>query len=221
MFAVALSGDALLGGQGSEEIREPGAAARSTLYGCLARLFLGGPDGPPDALDDDRLTARIQEASGDLPYPFEISGPPAAPHPRQSRDAELARLVAPGASEVPIIEARAHLDDQVVREVEQYYAHFGLSVEDPRDLPLDHLATELAFMSEVTRREATAVGNRSLQVLRRAGWAFLGRHLTVWVPRMVEQIAERQPDVFFEWTTDLLGRFVAADADHVKGLVAG
>lgn len=98
-----------------------------------------------------------------------------------------------------------------VQAVLARYAEVGIALApDHRDLP-DHVAAELGFMAHLAAEEAAAEGNEALAWRQRAA-AFLGLHLTVWLPQFCQRVREAGCHPFYPALADLAEAFVKWDA---------
>ena len=101
---------------------------------------------------------------------------------------------------IPLVES-GHLKSQpaqqVALEVALFYDVLGLRA-DPAGYPLDHLVTQLEFLSAVRYACENASEPDNRQGLARLERDFLERHLMNWLPAVVEKLAREQPPFF--WT---------------------
>jgi TorA maturation chaperone TorD len=99
-------------------------------------------------------------------------------------------------------------------EVRRFMAEVGFAVPpEGGELP-DHISVELAFMGELARREAGALGagdqetaEFSASVQRR----FLAAHLGRWAERFARKVWSRATTPFYAAMAELLAEFVAEE----------
>jgi len=130
----------------------------------------------------------------------------------------------PGGPPCPLYEGLYRKDEGregVMMELLRFYDYFDVKLQEKeRDFP-DHLATELEFMSHLSRKEAMAVTDgRDPQPFRIAQMDFLDRHLGKWVPLLNDRLNERVKEPFYQGISSLLSRFVEAHSIYLKGSIA-
>lgn len=79
---------------------------------------------------------------------------------------------------------------QTTKAVREFYKSFGVEVEKKNAVPDDLLAYELAFMSELCRREACEQDEDGVGIerWRTAQLEFLGNHLGLWVESFCRKV---------------------------------
>lgn len=87
---------------------------------------------------------------------------------------------------------------QVMEELLRLYRHFGLSTADAevRDLP-DSIPTVLEFLQFLTQREESASNLNEAKPFRTAQRDLLERHLTRWIPKIIEKLETREPNPIY------------------------
>jgi len=106
---------------------------------------------------------------------------------------------------------------QVMEELLRLYRHFGLSTADAavRDLP-DSIPTVLEFLQFLTQREASAGNVNEAAPLRTAQRDLLERHLTRWIPRIIEQLQARKPMPLYLVGMTLTGEFAGSELQQLN-----
>lgn len=228
MFVYSLAGLQLDNDASMDvEIEDSPITARLGVYQQLARLFAHPDDDVYAAAVAGEWPQRLAQDAALLPFPFDYGQASIdAGVSRPDFEAEYLRLFevgsGPGGPAAPLY-AGAYIDGdrmRVMEEVVRFYEYFGLrtSPEDPR--PPDHLATEFEFMKFLTFKEAASASPRLSTSFRRAQHDFLERQLANWLPKLAERTDGQAPMPFWKWAVDTASRFVAADAEYVRGLLA-
>ncbi len=176
---------------------ELAAAARSSLYHCLATAFSFPTPELSEAFTSGGFLDDLLAAAPTLPFPLPaddgLRADPALAH--EELQQEYIRLfeVGPGRPPCPLYEG-IHRSGRmkIMEELVRFYEHFGLRAE-AGDLP-DHLCAELEFMHYLAFKEAAALhaGADSLPY-RLAQRDFLRRHLNRWLPRLRQRLEQLDP----------------------------
>jgi DMSO reductase family type II enzyme chaperone len=176
---------------------ELAAAARSSLYHCLATAFSFPTPELSEAFASGGFLDELLAAAAALPFPLAaddgLRGDPALTH--EELQQEYIRLfeVGPGRPPCPLYEG-SHRSGRtkIMEELVRFYEHFGLRHE-AGDLP-DHLCAELEFMHYLAFKEAAAVhaGTDSLPY-RLAQRDFLSRRLNRWLPKLRRRLEQLDP----------------------------
>lgn len=186
--------------------REEEARARASSYELLA-LGLSPPS--------EELTEAISKAPVSLPVPE-----PAALIPEYHR-----LFVGPGSLPAPPYESVYREGWRIMGEItldaQRRYAEAGYAL-DPSFVELpDHVVAELAFMALLCDEEAKAWAaedvSAALSWLEREK-AFLGDHLTRWVPAFCERLLASTDAPFYRRLAVALREFVTLNAERVKAL---
>ena len=226
MFVYSLAGLQVDGGALEEtELPDNETTARTGVYQLLARLVSAPGRDIHEGAVAGELGTQLAEAGHLLAYPIDFGSasidPSISPEDFQ---AEFLRVfeVGPGGGPPAPLYGGVYSGDRMQRleEVVRFYEYFGLSTsaEDPR--PADHLATELEFMKYLTFKEAVSSSPRLQTSYRRAQHDFLDRQLSSWVPKLVENTRGAGTWPYWEWVTATVGRFIAADANYIAGVLA-
>lgn len=167
---------------------ELAAAARSSLYRCLAAAFSFPTPELREAFASGQFLEKLLAAAPALPFPLPahdgLRGDSTLTH--EELQQEYIRLfeVGPGRPPCPLYEG-THRSGRmkIMEELVRFYEHFGLRPE-AGDLP-DHLCAELEFMHYLAFKEAAALHTGAdSQPYRLAQRDFLQRHLNRWLPRL-------------------------------------
>ena len=97
-------------------------------------------------------------------------------------------------------------------QVRRFMAGGGFSVPPEAGEPPDHISVELAFMGELARREADALGTGDQKTADFAGSIqrrFLSAHLGRWADRFAHKVRERATTPFYAAMAELLSSFIA------------
>lgn len=215
MFIYSLSGLQLTesGAPEAVEIEDNETTARTAVYQTLGRIFLPPDDEYWDLARDGRWAKELDAAGTLLTFPFAPAEQPVPDGNRVVLDAEYQRLFVDAIQAGAWFDDASHTHDEVVR----FYEYFGLKTGEGAR-PVDHLVTECDFMQYLTYKEAAAPSDRLRGSYRRAQLDFVGRHLSVWLPRLAEHVAGCAPVPFYAWATDELVGFVASDHEYVTAL---
>jgi DMSO reductase family type II enzyme chaperone len=176
---------------------ELAAAARSSLYRCLAAAFSFPTPELSEAFASGRFLEELMSTVAALPFPLPVDdglrSDPALAH--DELEQEYIRLfeVGPGRPPCPLYEG-FHRGGRMknLEELVRFYEHFGLRAETG-DLP-DHLCAELEFMHYLAFKEAaawhTGADSRPYRLAQRD---FLRRHLNRWLPRVRLRLEQLEP----------------------------
>jgi len=106
---------------------------------------------------------------------------------------------------------------QVMEELLRFYRHFGLSTADAEvsDLP-DSIPTVLEFMQFLTQQEAAANSIDAAGTFRTAQRDLLERHLTHWIPKIIEQLKARNPLPLYLVTMTLADGFFSHELHQLN-----
>ncbi len=173
------------------------AAARSSLYRCLATAFSFPTPELSEAFASGRFLEELLAAAAALPFPLSADdGLRAGSTPaHEELQQEYIRLfeVGPGRPPCPLYEG-SHRSGRtkIMEELVRFYEHFGLRPE-PGDLP-DHLCAELEFIHYLAFKETAALhtGADGLPY-RLAQRDFLRRHLNRWLPVLRLRLEQLDP----------------------------
>jgi len=176
---------------------ELAAAARSSLYRCLATGFSFPTPEVSEAFASGGFRQDVLAAVDALPFGLAVDdglrAEPTLAH--EELQQEYIRLfeVGPGRPPCPLYEG-AHRSGrtEIMEDLVRFYEHFGLRPE-AGDLP-DHLCAELEFMHYLAFKEAAAVhaGTDSLPY-RLAQRDFLSRRLNRWLPKLRRRLEQLDP----------------------------
>lgn len=173
------------------------AAARSSLYHCLAAGFSFPTSELSEAFASGRFLDELLATAAALPFPLPVDdglrGDPALAH--DELEQEYIRLfeVGPGRPPCPLYEG-LHRGGRMknLEELVRFYEHFGLRAEGG-DLP-DHLCAELEFMHYLAFKEAAAShAGADSRPYRLAQRDFLRRHLNRWLSRLRLRLEQLEP----------------------------
>ncbi len=176
---------------------ELAAAARSSLYRCLATAFSFPTPELSEAFASGGFLDELLAAAPALPFPLAaddgLRGGPALAH--EELQQEYIRLfeVGPGRPPFPLYEG-SHRSGRMktLEELVRFYEHFGLRPE-AGDLP-DHLCAELEFMHYLAFKEAAALHPDADSLpYRLAQRDFLRRHLNRWLPKLRLRLEQLEP----------------------------
>ncbi|TEU00777.1 MAG: ethylbenzene dehydrogenase [Dehalococcoidia bacterium] len=176
---------------------EMAAAARSSLYRCLAAAFSFPTPELREAFASGQFLDELLAAAPALPFPLPaddgLRGDPTLTH--EELQQEYIRLfeVGPGRPPCPLYEG-THRSGRmkIMEELVRFYEHFGLRPE-AGDLP-DHLCAELEFMHYLAFKEAAALHTGAdSQPYRLAQRDFLRRHLSRWLPKVRQRLERLDP----------------------------
>jgi DMSO reductase family type II enzyme chaperone len=211
------------------------AAARSEVYGFLARAFLPPEENLPGADPGETGASALRRAASALPAALRALGP-AGDSPLAAIAEETAALletVEPEeveeeyhrtfghqiSQDCPLYETQ-FLGGQVFQQVQQladiagFYLAFGLEVAEGAGERADHISLELEFMQVLAYREAyarTHHGPTEVDLLRDGQRAFLRDHLTRWIPTLA-RLVERKAAGFYRRIATFTAAWVAAEA---------
>jgi TorA maturation chaperone TorD len=99
----------------------------------------------------------------------------------------------------------------VLGDVAAFYRAFGFEPSSEMLEAPDHIALELAFLGFLKLKEAYALmsgDDEARQVCSEAERDFLEEHLLGWTPELVERLASRTSDEFYQDASRLLGLFL-------------
>jgi DMSO reductase family type II enzyme chaperone len=176
---------------------ELAAAARSSLYRCLATAFSFPTPRLSEAFASGGFLDDLLAAAPALPFPLPadegLRADPALAH--EELQQEYIRLfeVGPGRPPCPLYEG-SHRSGRmkIMEELVRFYEHFGLRHE-AGDLP-DHVCAELEFMHYLAFKEAAALHTGAEHLpYRLAQRDFLRRHLNRWLPRLRLRLEQLDP----------------------------
>ncbi len=176
---------------------ELAAAARSSLYRCLATAFSFPTPELSEAFASGGFLDELLAAAAALPFPLAaddgLRGGPTVAH--EELQQEYIRLfeVGPGRPPCPLYEG-SHRSGRmkIMEELVRFYEHFGLRPE-AGDLP-DHLCAELEFMHYLAFKEAAALHTGAEHLpYRLAQRDFLRRHLNRWLPKLRRRLEQLDP----------------------------
>ena len=117
------------------------------------------------------------------------------------------------------VSARGILFQEPVGEMNTVIAGLGLSVEDTFTEPSDHLAVELAVMSEMARRQDAAGASGEFAAaaeLAAAQRRLLDDHLLVWLPEFRDGCAAQAPDSLYTVAAKSLLGYARQDRDWLE-----
>jgi DMSO reductase family type II enzyme chaperone len=100
---------------------------------------------------------------------------------------------------LPLVESghnKSQPAQQVALECALFYDVLGLRV-NPAGYPLDHLVTQLEFLSAVRYASQRSGAREAGKDLARLERDFLDRHLLNWLPGLEEKLAREQPPLFW------------------------
>jgi len=218
MFIYSLSGLQLTetGAPVAVEVEDNETTARTAMYQTLGRMFLPPDDECWELAHDGRWAKEFDAAGTLLAFAFDPGEQPDPDGNRAALEAEYERLF------VDAIRAGAWFDDasSTHDEVVRFYEYFGLKTGEGAR-PVDHVVTECDFMQYLTYKEAAAPSDRLRGSYQRAQLDFVGRHLSVWLPRLAEHVAGCSPAPFYSWATSALTVFVASDHAYVTARLGG
>ncbi len=123
------------------------------------------------------------------------------------------KIVAPPWESV-YVGKEAMLFQESTLRVRQFYRSFGMIPEGYPRVADDSLALELAFMAELASRavKAFAEGNDdALKTNVDGSTRFLEEHLLVWVPRLLEKLADATSDILYPQMCLILDSFLKQD----------
>lgn len=176
---------------------ELAAAARSSLYRCLAAAFSFPTSEMSEGFASGRLLEDLMAAAASLPFSLPtIDALRDDPVPANEEvQQEYIRLfeVGPGRPPCPLYEG-SHRSGRtkIMEELVRFYEHFGLRHE-AGDLP-DHLCAELEFMHYLAFKEVAALhASADSLPYRLAQRDFLRRHLNRWLPRLRRRLEQLDP----------------------------
>ena len=107
-------------------------------------------------------------------------------------------------------------------EVREFYRRFGLIPEGYPRVADDSLPLELGFMAELAQRSVAAFesGDGEARVRNLEGsLEFLNAHLLVWVPRLLEKMANTPTDWLYPQLTLALNSFLEKDKETLTDLL--
>ena len=195
---------------------ETAAAARSHVYGLLARAF----DFPTPSLASASLGDDLASAAAHLPFELpalgELGAAGAGRRDYPSLEHDYLRLFEVGAGTpfCPLYEGSHRAGRmKIMEELVRFYEHFGLQA-GAGDRP-DHLCTELEFMHYLAFKQAA--GGVAGAELTLAQADFLGRRLCRWLPRLRDRAAAAaEPSLFYGALLDFAGEFCRRDLEWLK-----
>ena len=103
-------------------------------------------------------------------------------------------------------------------EVRRFMAEVGFSVSPEGGGMPDHISVELAFMGELIRREADALGAGDQQTADFAASVqrrFMAAHLGQWAERFARKVWRRATTPFYAAMAELLGGFIAEERSAI------
>lgn len=173
------------------------AAARSSLYRCLAAAFSFPTSELSEAFACGRFLDELLTTAAALPFALAVDdglrGDPALAHDELEQQYIRLFEVGPGRPPCPLYEGfhrRGRM--KIMEELVRFYEHFGLRAE-AGDLP-DHLCAELEFMHYLAFKEAAASqAGADSRPYRLAQRDFLRRHLNRWLPRLRLRLEQLEP----------------------------
>jgi DMSO reductase family type II enzyme chaperone len=168
----------------------------------------------------DPRQERLAEAAAGLPHLLRLSAldwtVPAACEDFQS---DYIRLFDVGPSGQPPCPLHSgHYVRDRLRHMEilvRFYNFFGLRTA-PGLLP-DHATVQLEFMHYLTGTEHEAETPGKLHSIKRAEHDFLRSHLRNWWPSLAGRLQQQNPPPFYRSLVALTDRFLAADAEYLRG----
>jgi TorA maturation chaperone TorD len=183
------------------------ALARASGYELLALCF-----NSPSA----ELAEAVSRAGLPLSLPFD---------PRTLIPEYHRLFVGPGALPAPPYESVYRegwrVFGETTLEVKRQYEEAGYALDASfTELP-DHVAAELAFMALLAEEEARAWEAQDASAA--FSWldrerAFLGEHLTRWLPDFCDRLLASTEDPFYRGLAVSLQEFVTLDAERVRAL---
>ncbi len=195
------------------------AVDRSGLYALLAAIYRD----PPTAallrtLRTDRFRDALSEAGFDLEAEF---GDRPEDDVLLALAVEYTRLfIGPGAHIAPTEAAQTNgtLWAAATSGVGAFIEEHGFLYRPGYHGLPDHIAVELEFMHELTKREAAAWERRDAGELRRclqAQKAFLTDHLSRWVPAFCKRVRRESECAFYREMAGLTADFVCSETDEI------
>ena len=103
-------------------------------------------------------------------------------------------------------------------EVRHFMAEVGFTVPPEGGEMPDHISVELAFMGELIRREADALGAGDQQTADFAASVqrrFMAAHLGQWAERFARKVWRRATTPFYAAMAELLGGFIAEERSAI------
>lgn len=199
-----------------EDLDDPVAAARGTVYGTLAALYEEPDEEMYRALADGRLSTELERLvdHGEL----EVAVPTLSTD--DDYDLLCARFndvfeVGYPDPPVPLYESAHRTEDEwedVNLDLARAYDYFGVSIDESARDHHDHLQIELEFAGYLSRLAATDAGNG----VHRARRDFLDRHLEPFVSAIAAAIDEEVETGVYDGITELTASFVAADLANLR-----
>lgn len=195
---------------------------RAAVYGFLASLFaspLAGADidrlsaASYEAGDDaDSFTADILAAIRDIADSGENAQRLALEHTR------LFRGISEEYGPPPPYESlwrEGQLMGESTLHVSSRYLEAGY-LSDDGFAPCDHLVEELRFMAALCHAESAEGEPTEALSWRRQQRGFIDEHLTAWVSRYCEELAQTSREPLYRALARTTARVVAADATHLQ-----
>jgi DMSO reductase family type II enzyme chaperone len=103
-------------------------------------------------------------------------------------------------------------------ELVRFYNYFNYALEEKFAWAPDHLSVQLEFMHVLCFREVSTAGDRLSYQLAQAD--FTERHLTKWVPRLLEGVESISPGSLYARVIGTLNNFLASDFAWQNGTIS-
>jgi TorA maturation chaperone TorD len=106
----------------------------------------------------------------------------------------------------------------VMADIAAFYRAHGLEAGGIEHERVDHIATEVEFMSFLARKEAYAIQHLGIderEECRRSQRSFLGDHLACWAPGLASRVQLLADHRFFEAIGSLLAAWIEAEKQYL------
>ena len=220
---------------------EKQTAGRSNMYALMADVFRYPDEAFRNFARSGELVDGLIDITSSLPYEYDLTDKEKEtlvfPDSLSDDDieAEFIRLfeAGPGDPPCPLIEGKYNKDANrraIFEDLIRFYNNFGLSYkEGTQEERPDHISYEMEFMHYLVFLTLRAMqGDKDTGGYLLAQKDFLQHHTVKWASKLAERMQAvvkeiPEPDaavLFYTGLINILDRFITADFDYLKNILA-